>query len=90
MGSIFGTDGVRGKANVDLTPELSVALGRGLVTLLHDEGERRPSIVVGRDPRWSGEMLESALVAGITGAGGDAVLVGGGGGDDLGVAQPGR
>ena len=76
MGSIFGTDGVRGKANVDLTPELGVALGRGLVTLLHDEGERRPSIVVGRDPRWSGEMLESALVAGITGAGGDAVLVG--------------
>ncbi|MFP4634554.1 MAG: phosphoglucosamine mutase [Nitriliruptoraceae bacterium] len=76
MGSIFGTDGVRGKANVELTPELVVSLGRGLVTLLHDEGEKRPSIVVGRDPRWSGEMLEAALVAGITAAGGDAVLVG--------------
>ncbi len=76
MGSIFGTDGVRGKANVDLTPELAVALGRGLVTLLHHEGEKRPSIVIGRDPRWSGEMLEAALVAGITGAGGDAVCVG--------------
>ena len=76
MGSIFGTDGVRGIANVDLTPELAVALGRALVTVLHDEGEKRPSIVVGRDPRWSGEMLESALVAGITSAGGDAVAVG--------------
>ena len=76
MGSIFGTDGVRGRANVDLTPELGVALGRSLVTLLHDEGEKRPSVVVGRDPRWSGEMLESALIAGITAAGGDAVLVG--------------
>ncbi len=76
MGRIFGTDGVRGKANVDLTPELAVLLGRALVTVLHDEGERRPSVVVGRDPRWSGEMLEAALVAGITSAGGDAVCVG--------------
>jgi phosphoglucosamine mutase len=76
LGRIFGTDGVRGKANVDLTPELAVLLGRALVTVLHDEGERRPSVVVGRDPRWSGEMLESALVAGITSAGGDAVCVG--------------
>jgi phosphoglucosamine mutase len=76
VGSIFGTDGVRGRANVDLTPELAVALGQALVTVLHDEGERRPSILVGRDPRWSGEMLESALVAGITSAGGDAVVVG--------------
>ena len=76
MARIFGTDGVRGRANVELTPELALALGRAIVTLLHDEGERRPSIVVGRDPRWSGEMLESALVAGITSAGGDAVSVG--------------
>jgi len=73
---IFGTDGVRGRANVDLTPELALALGRALVIRLHDEGEKRPSIVVGRDPRWSGEMLESALIAGITSAGGDAVSVG--------------
>jgi phosphoglucosamine mutase len=76
VGTIFGTDGVRGKANVDLTPELAVALGRALVTVLHDEGEKRPTILVGRDPRWSGEMLEAALVAGITSAGGDAVAVG--------------
>lgn len=76
MGRIFGTDGVRGVANEALTPELAVALGRALVTVLADEGVQRPSVVVGRDPRWSGEMLESALVAGITSAGGDAVVVG--------------
>jgi phosphoglucosamine mutase len=76
VGEIFGTDGARGVANVDLTPELAMALGRALVTVLHEGGESRPSILVGRDPRWSGEMLESALVAGITAAGGDAVVVG--------------
>ncbi|MGA1077970.1 MAG: phosphoglucosamine mutase [Nitriliruptoraceae bacterium] len=73
---LFGTDGVRGRANEDLTPELALLIGRALVTVLHDDGERRPSILVGRDPRWSGDMLEAALVAGITSAGGDAVCVG--------------
>jgi phosphoglucosamine mutase len=72
----FGTDGVRGRANHDLTPELTLALGRALVTVLHEEGEKRPSILVGRDPRWSGDMLEAAMVAGITSAGGDAISVG--------------
>ncbi|MDX1660132.1 MAG: phosphoglucosamine mutase [Nitriliruptorales bacterium] len=76
MGRIFGTDGVRGEANTFLTPELAVSLGQGLVTLLREEGEKRPSVLIGRDPRWSGEMLESALTAGITSAGGDAVSVG--------------
>ncbi len=72
----FGTDGVRGKANIELTPEVTLALGRALVTVLHEEGEKRPSILVGRDPRWSGDMLEAAMIAGITSAGGDAVSVG--------------
>jgi phosphoglucosamine mutase len=72
----FGTDGVRGRANVDLTPEVALALGRALVTVLHEEGEKRPSILVGRDPRWSGDMLEAAMIAGITSAGGDAISVG--------------
>ena len=76
MGMIFGTDGARGGANRELTPELALALGRALVTLLHTGGERRPTVVVGRDPRWSGEMLEAALVAGVTSAGGDALCVG--------------
>ncbi|MBW3620301.1 MAG: phosphoglucosamine mutase [Actinobacteria bacterium] len=76
MGRIFGTDGARGQANVDITPELALSLGRGLVTLLHEEGQKRPSVLIGRDPRWSGEMLEAALIAGITSAGGDAVSLG--------------
>ncbi len=76
MGAIFGTDGTRGQANLILTPELALSLGRALVTLLHTEGERRPTVVIGRDPRWSGEMLEAALVAGVTSAGGDALCVG--------------
>ncbi len=76
MGAIFGTDGTRGQANDELTPELALSLGRALVTLLHTGGQRRPTIVIGRDPRWSGEMLEAALVAGVTSAGGDALSVG--------------
>ena len=76
MGRLFGTDGVRGVGNVDLTPELALDLGRALVGVLREEGEKRPSILIGRDPRWSGEMLEAALVAGITSAGGDAVTIG--------------
>jgi phosphoglucosamine mutase len=73
---VFGTDGIRGRANVDLTPELALGLGRALVSVLHDDGEKRPSILIGRDPRWSGDMLEAAIIAGITSAGGDAVSVG--------------
>jgi phosphoglucosamine mutase len=76
VGAIFGTDGTRGKANEDLTPELALDLGRALVTVLHGGGDRRPTVVIGRDPRWSGEMLEAALVAGVTSAGGDALCVG--------------
>lgn len=76
MGSIFGTDGVRGRANVELTPELALSLGRGLVELLREEGVDRPSVLIGRDPRWSGEMLEAAVTAGVTSAGGDAVGLG--------------
>jgi len=76
MGSVFGTDGVRGEANTEVTPELAMRLGQAVVTLLHEEGHTRPAVLVGRDPRWSGDMLEAALVAGITSAGGDAIAVG--------------
>jgi phosphoglucosamine mutase len=79
LGKLFGTDGVRGRANGDLTPELALALGRAAVGALW-AAERahagRPTVVVGRDPRASGHLLESALVAGICSAGGDALLVG--------------
>ena len=79
MGKLFGTDGVRGLANADLTPELALALGRAAVGVLRAErpsGSGRPAVVVGRDPRTSGVLLESALVAGILSAGGDVLAAG--------------
>ncbi|MBW3578364.1 MAG: phosphoglucosamine mutase [Actinobacteria bacterium] len=76
MGKLFGTDGIRGVANSELTPELALSVGRAVVTKLREDGVRRPAVLVGRDPRWSGELLEAALVAGIAAAGGDAITVG--------------
>jgi phosphoglucosamine mutase len=78
VGKLFGTDGVRGLANADLTPELALALGRAAVGVLRDTapGSTRPAVVVGRDPRASGALLESALVAGILSAGGDVLAAG--------------
>jgi phosphoglucosamine mutase len=76
MGRLFGTDGVRGIANGDLSGELAYLLGRAAVVALAEHGETRPRIAVGRDTRASGEFLEAALVAGICSAGGDAVLLG--------------
>jgi phosphoglucosamine mutase len=76
MGKLFGTDGVRGVANRDLTGELAFRLGRAAVIALTEQGESRPHIAVGRDTRASGEFLEAALTAGICSAGGDAVLLG--------------
>jgi phosphoglucosamine mutase len=76
MGKLFGTDGVRGLANADLTPELALALGRAAVGVLRADAAEPPTVVVGRDSRASGLLLESALVAGILSAGGDALLAG--------------
>jgi phosphoglucosamine mutase len=76
MGQLFGTDGVRGVANTELTPELALGLGRAVVRTLREEGIARPLLVIGRDPRASGEMLESSLVAGVCSAGGDALILG--------------
>ncbi len=72
---IFGTDGVRGVANQTLNAELALALGRAGTKLLAG-GKERPAILVGRDTRLSGDMLEAALVAGICSAGGEALLLG--------------
>ena len=71
---LFGTDGIRGVANAELTPELAMRIGEAAGHFLGDHGAGR--IVVGRDTRLSGEMLEAALVAGITAGGGDALLCG--------------
>jgi phosphoglucosamine mutase len=73
---LFGTDGIRGVAGVDLTAELAADLGRAAVLVLGRHGVDRPSFVIGRDTRRSGEWLEGALVDGITAAGGDALVAG--------------
>jgi phosphoglucosamine mutase len=77
MGRLFGTDGVRGLANGDLTPELalSVAVAAGRV-LIESDSSHQPLAIVGRDPRASGEMLEAAVVAGLTSVGANVVRVG--------------
>jgi phosphoglucosamine mutase len=77
MERLFGTDGVRALANVVLTPELMLSLGRALGTDLAEGGaRRRPAVVVGRDPRPSSGLLEAAFVAGLCSAGVDALTVG--------------
>jgi phosphoglucosamine mutase len=75
-GRLFGTDGVRGVANVDLTPELAFAVGRAGASVLASSSDRHRPIIVGRDTRLSGPMLEAAIVAGITSVGRDALTVG--------------
>ena len=79
MGRLFGTDGVRGLANRDLTAELAVDLAVAAAHVLGDAGAfagHRPRAVVGRDPRASGEFLEAAVVAGLASAGVDVVRLG--------------
>lgn len=75
MGRMFGTDGVRGIANRELTAELAFKLGRAGAYVL-TEGAHKPTIIVGKDTRISGDMLESALVAGIMSVGAHAICVG--------------
>ncbi|VGR64552.1 phosphoglucosamine mutase [Streptococcus pyogenes] len=69
MGKYFGTDGVRGEANVELTPELAFQLGRFGGYVLSQHETERPKVFVARDTRISGEMLESALIAGLLSVG---------------------
>jgi phosphoglucosamine mutase len=80
MGRLFGTDGVRGVANVEpLTPELAYRLGRVGAAYLAERAIRpdtRPAILIGRDTRLSGPLLEQALVAGILSTGVDALIAG--------------
>jgi phosphoglucosamine mutase len=79
MGRLFGTDGVRGVANVDLTAEVALDLAVAAAHVLGDVGAfegHRPRAVVGRDPRASGEFLEAAVVAGLASAGVDVLRLG--------------
>ncbi|ARU60398.1 phosphoglucosamine mutase [Tumebacillus avium] len=77
MAQYFGTDGVRGVANLELTPELAYKLGRaGAHVLTQGIDKERAKIAVGKDTRISGDMLEAALIAGITSVGVDVVRLG--------------
>jgi phosphoglucosamine mutase len=79
VGRLFGTDGVRGVANADLTAELALGLSVAAAHVLGEAGGfegHRPVAVVGRDPRASGEFLEAAVVAGLASAGVDVLRVG--------------
>ena len=76
MARLFGTDGVRGEANTKLPPELAYRMGRAATIYFGQHSEGTPQILIGRDTRISGEMLESALVAGICSAGGNVILAG--------------
>ena len=76
MARLFGTDGVRGEANVTLLPEMAYRLGRAATLYFGRESDEQPLILIGRDTRISGEMFASALTAGICSAGGRAMLAG--------------
>lgn len=75
MGTLFGTDGVRGIANYELTPELAFELGRAGATVL-SKNNKRPLFIIGKDTRKSGDMLDNALCAGILSVGGNVIKVG--------------
>src|SRR5216117_3480132 len=77
MASIFGTDGVRGLANVaPMSPEVVMALGRAAVHVLASSSEGKPFLIVGCDTRLSSPMFGAALTAGICSAGADVLNVG--------------
>lgn len=75
MGKLFGTDGVRGVANSELTPELAFQLGKAGAYVL-SQSEQRPVVLIGKDTRISGDMLEDALAAGILAMGGNVIKAG--------------
>ena len=76
MGKLFGTDGVRGVANSELTPEMAFNLGKAGAYVLTKEEKERPTVVIGMDTRVSGDMLQDALSAGIMAMGANVIKVG--------------
>jgi phosphoglucosamine mutase len=72
----FGTDGIRGRANQKITPELAMKVGQATGLIFNRDGERRHRVVIGKDTRLSGYMIEYALVAGFTSVGMDVLLLG--------------
>lgn len=76
MGKYFGTDGIRGIANTDLTPLLAFKLGTALGKYLNENKNNKPSVIIGKDTRISGDLLEAALTAGLCSMGTDVISVG--------------
>ncbi len=76
MGRLFGTDGVRGVANSELTCELAMKIGKAAAYVLTKETKHKPKILIGKDTRISGDMLESALMAGLCSVGASVVSLG--------------
>lgn len=76
MGKLFGTDGIRGVANREITAEMAYRMGLAATAYFGQHTDAQPIILIGRDTRISGQMLESALAAGICAAGGKAILLG--------------
>ncbi|MCL2082517.1 MAG: phosphoglucosamine mutase [Oscillospiraceae bacterium] len=76
MARLFGTDGIRGIANDDLDAMTAYRVGQSAAVILTGQAKHRPSIVIGKDTRISSDMLESALIAGVTSAGADVILCG--------------
>ena len=75
MGRLFGTDGARGVANSELTPELAMNIGRAAASVL-TKGNDRPKFLIGKDTRQSSDMLEAALAAGLCSVGADVLILG--------------
>ena len=76
MGRLFGTDGIRGIANQDLTCELAAQLGRAAAEVLINKSNRHPKVLIGKDTRLSSDMLEYALASGLCSVGANVVLLG--------------
>ena len=76
MGRLFGTDGIRGIANQDLTCELATQLGRAAAQVLTNKSNRHPRVLIGKDTRLSSDMLENAMAAGLCSIGASVVTLG--------------
>ena len=76
MGRLFGTDGIRGIANQDLTCELATKLGRAAAEVLTNKSNRHPKVLIGKDTRLSSDMLENAMAAGLCSVGASVVTLG--------------
>ena len=76
MGRLFGTDGVRGVANTEISSELAMNIGKAAAMVLKNHDTVRPTVLIGRDTRLSGDMIEGALTTGLCSIGADVILLG--------------